>query len=691
MATTGQIRSVQQNAGTATPAVATKTWYDVSGRPTLEQNGTGVWCMQYNDEGRLSVQYAPGEITVGNSTSPQRRTFKYDPSGALRTATGGDGNFLNPSTLTFDYDEAGRLRKATNALTEQSQYGYDANSNVTSRRAYHGTFPSGSNYSTSYLYDAANQLTQQTDPAARVYKFGYDQRGKLIWTWYPNNTLSWNRVNPAGWALDTYARPCPAPLATCGGIATAPVAPSDSPPGTATADFADWTYSRNQDGSTMQETRTGSGLTATTNAYVYDAAGRLASANTSGGATAVRTYAYDLNSNRISDVLNTTTTTYSYDSSQTSGWPDALFSTTTGATKTCYVYDSDGRQLSKRTYSGSGNCTGAASRFSKWDGRDRFSGFSATSAGGPFSGPVKYDPLDRSERRSGIASSNDRWYLYAGKESAPTFEKSVSSGSITRTHISGPEGDLAEYAGVPTAASTVTYHYYNAHGDLAASATQAAVRVNSYANEPFGKPTQYQAGAGKDEAPAADSAIERFTGRWNKRYDTTWNIFEMGARPYDPTTGKFLSVDPVDGGSANNYDYSNQDPINGYDLDGTCGVKESHSWSWSALKPTCWYTAWKDDLTGGNGPVWAVASWTALGGVTKAAAGRYSVTWTGEITISNVTRAEMPVRWRIAPFGNQPFSKLTKTGAKNPLARRLPHYHRRGPGGIGKHRPWQGL
>jgi hypothetical protein len=43
----------------------------------------------------------------------------------------------------------------------------------------------------------------------------------------------------------------------------------------------------------------------------------------------------------------------------------------------------------------------------------------------------------------------------------------------------------------------------------------------------------------------------------------------MGARPYDPAVGRFLAVDPVDGGSLNNYDYAGQDPINNYDLDGT--------------------------------------------------------------------------------------------------------------------------
>ena len=39
-------------------------------------------------------------------------------------------------------------------------------------------------------------------------------------------------------------------------------------------------------------------------------------------------------------------------------------------------------------------------------------------------------------------------------------------------------------------------------------------------------------------------------------------------RLYDPTAGRFLSVDPVYGGNANAYDYVHGNPVNRYDLDG---------------------------------------------------------------------------------------------------------------------------
>jgi len=54
----------------------------------------------------------------------------------------------------------------------------------------------------------------------------------------------------------------------------------------------------------------------------------------------------------------------------------------------------------------------------------------------------------------------------------------------------------------------------------------------------------------------------------------------MGARQYDPTLGRFLETDPIEGGSANDYDYTNADPVNGRDLDGNCKTHHKGAWGY---------------------------------------------------------------------------------------------------------------
>ncbi len=53
----------------------------------------------------------------------------------------------------------------------------------------------------------------------------------------------------------------------------------------------------------------------------------------------------------------------------------------------------------------------------------------------------------------------------------------------------------------------------------------------------------------------------------------------MGARLYNPLTGRFLQIDPVVGGNANAYDYCTGDPINCTDLDGRWGWRSVLKWT----------------------------------------------------------------------------------------------------------------
>lgn len=126
--------------------------------------------------------------------------------------------------------------------------------------------------------------------------------------------------------------------------------------------------------------------------------------------------------------------------------------------------------------------------------------------------------------------------------------------------------DLAQYAGPPTTTSPVTYPYYNSHGDLAAEANQSGTRTAAYTYDPFG--------AIRSGVAPPNTLSERWAASWNKKLDSTSSVIEMGVRPYDPSLGRFLSPDPVAGGSCNLYDYACQEPLNNYDLDGkACGFR----------------------------------------------------------------------------------------------------------------------
>jgi RHS repeat-associated protein len=145
---------------------------------------------------------------------------------------------------------------------------------------------------------------------------------------------------------------------------------------------------------------------------------------------------------------------------------------------------------------------------------------------------------------------------------------------------------LGSLAATVDQAGLATLQYANLHGDVQATASSTAslpTIAASYAE--FGAPQ------------SAGSGRYGWLGGKQRSAEDVGGLTLIGVRVYDPITGRFLQTDPIKGGSANDYDYADQDPVNEMDLDGrgpVCTCNEPNDsiytggrgWGGEAEEPT---------------------------------------------------------------------------------------------------------
>lgn len=161
-----------------------------------------------------------------------------------------------------------------------------------------------------------------------------------------------------------------------------------------------------------------------------------------------------------------------------------------------------------------------------------------------------------------VTSSN----RYADDTDTPVA-RTRSDGTTVRD-ITGPSGQLV----ATKAGATLTYQLRDVHGRIVATAPVGGSPTARTDYDEFGRiasPTPNvldwstgTPGYGWLGAHQRSTEFEQFEGAGPP--------MEMGVRVYLPAVGRFLQEDPVDGGSANAYDYALQDPVNLQDLDGRC-------------------------------------------------------------------------------------------------------------------------
>lgn len=130
---------------------------------------------------------------------------------------------------------------------------------------------------------------------------------------------------------------------------------------------------------------------------------------------------------------------------------------------------------------------------------------------------------------------------------------------------------------------TATWDLPDVRGNIVATCDDSGKQVgDSRAYTPFGESLDTTGSVNADAVPDNQPGQMDYgwLGRHQRSYEhaSALSIVQMGARPYSPLLGRFLSVDPVDGGSANDYDYVHADPINETDLTGQCVPRGPRSW-----------------------------------------------------------------------------------------------------------------
>ena len=179
------------------------------------------------------------------------------------------------------------------------------------------------------------------------------------------------------------------------------------------------------------------------------------------------------------------------------------------------------------------------------------------------------DPLGRVSTTNiatnGGASQNTITSHYAGTSDSPTWTQDQLAGTWTR-NVTGPGGALTILeTGTEPPRRKADLQLANPHGDVVATIDVTA-NVGSAAMSSVADYDEY----GIIVTATAPSPYG-WVGTAMRSSANQGGLIQMGARMYNPATGRFLTTDPVPGGTPNPYTYP-PDPVNMYDLAGSWSI-----------------------------------------------------------------------------------------------------------------------
>jgi RHS repeat-associated protein len=282
--------------------------------------------------------------------------------------------------------------------------------------------------------------------------------------------------------------------------------------------------------------------------YSYDKAGRLTLTKDTpqGGGCTTRQYFFDADSNR------TKLTT------RAPGIGGACDTSSEGTSQS-YTYDAADRLIGEVTYDPFGRITSLPAKYAGGSALATTffsSDMVATQSQGGLTNSYQLDATGRQREvvQTGTKTGTEIFHYAMASDSTAWTER---SGTWTR-NITGIGGELAA---IQPSSGEASLQLTNLHGDAVATAS-----LSPTAKEPTAKFEFNEFGIPK----SGSAGRFGWLGGKQRRTELPSGVIQMGVRSYIPALGRFLTPDPVPGGSANAYDYANQDPINQFDLTGEC-------------------------------------------------------------------------------------------------------------------------
>ena len=495
---------------------------DPLGRVThYEYDGAGNQIAVTDPEGQVTSKTydAANELTsisYSDKKTPNVSNITYDADGERTSMTDGTG------TSSWTWDSLHRLASMTNGAGKTVSYQYDLRGLPTEI-----TYPGGQ--AITREYDAAGRLSTVKDWLGNTTTFTYDPDGNLTKELLPAATK----------VVDTFAYDNDDQL-------------NSIIDRTGTKAFFSANYGHDKNGQLSSD----SSLPKPVHSYKYTPLNQLCYAGSSSTSACAsppagsQPYAYD-----SADNLTTNNgTTQQFDAANQLCWTVSGASSNNCATPptgaTTYTYDERGNRTGSVAAGNIGTCD-------EYDQANRLTAIT-TGTGSSCTGPTTvatYAYSGSGLRQSKTVRGTTTQFAWDESAELPLLLQEKAGSANPTSYIYGPGELPLEQI---DSGGKVHYYHHDQLGSTRAITSMTGAVDASYAYNPYGKITA------STNAGAITNAL-LFDGQYT---DAETGYQYLRARYYDPSTGEFLSSDPLAEVTLEPFSYASNDPLDGVDPSG---------------------------------------------------------------------------------------------------------------------------